>query len=71
MITHVSHTGDESVYPLVKALLCDQGRMKYLRPIYRALAATPSGKEFAKAVFAEAGPTYHPIASKMVGADLA
>ncbi len=58
------------MYPLAKALLCDQGRMKYLRPIYRALSATSEGKEFAKEVFAEAGPTYHPIAYKMVAADL-
>ncbi len=50
------------VLPRVAAFLRTQGRMKYLRPLYRALAQTPEGKEFGLSVFAEARAGYHPVA---------
>eukprot|EP00898_Chlorokybus_atmophyticus_P001097 jgi/Chlat1/1989/Chrsp158S02286 len=61
---------DESVVPLVARLLREQGRMKYLRPLYRALFKSKVGKEAALATFADCRNRYHPIASKMVASDL-
>ncbi|KAF8069679.1 lkhA [Scenedesmus sp. PABB004] len=64
--------GDEAVFPGVRAFLTEQGRMKYLRPLYRALLRSRSaaGPALARDTFAAAAPRYHPIARKMVEADL-
>jgi leukotriene-A4 hydrolase len=48
-----------------------QGRMKYLRPLYRALRLyKDGGRAFAEKTFEEARRMYHPIAEKMVASDL-
>ena len=56
--------------PAMAAFLKRIGRRKLILPIYTALAATPEGKEFARAVFADARPGYHPITSASVEAAL-
>ncbi len=48
--------------------LKEQGRMKYLRPLYRALAR--KHKDLALETFKGAAASYHPIAAKMVASDL-
>jgi aminopeptidase N len=42
------------------------GRMKYLRPLYRALAERPESRELAHAWFARFESRYHPIARDVV-----
>jgi aminopeptidase N len=53
-------------YPAADAalerFLTTQGRRKYLKPLYAALAATPEGLERARAIYAQAKPLYHGIA---------
>ena len=56
--------------PLTVQFLREQGRMKFLRPLYRALFRSKMGKEVAVQTFKECRHTYHPIAAKMVAADL-
>lgn len=46
------------------------GRMKFVRPLYRALHATDFGRGAALAAFGEKRAMYHPIAAKMVARDL-
>jgi leukotriene-A4 hydrolase len=51
--------------PAAEALerfLTTQGRRKYLKPLYAALAETPEGLERARAIYAKAKPLYHGIA---------
>ena len=62
------HAGDEAIIPLAVAFLKDQGRMKYLRPLYRSL--NRKHKAVAVETFKEAASSYHPIAAKMVASDL-
>ena len=51
--------------------LSEQGRMKFIRPLYRALAAgSTSGRELARSLFLDRQLSYHPVARKMVAADL-
>lgn len=50
-------------YPRVESFLIGQGRRKYVKPLYEALAKTPAGKERAKAIYAQARPGYHSITS--------
>jgi hypothetical protein len=45
--------------------------MKYLKPLYRALAARPETKDLAKELFTQYRATYHPIAQETVAALLA
>ena len=42
------------------------GRRKLIMPIYKALVATSDGLAFAKQVFAQAKPGYHPITTGSV-----
>jgi leukotriene-A4 hydrolase len=54
-----------SVFEFVKS----QGRMKFVRPLYRLLASS-SAQDEARRVFLENANTYHPIARKMLATDL-
>ncbi len=64
-------TGDETVFPLAAGFLEEQGRMKFTRPLYRALfRCGPNGKALALKTFQESGNKLHPIARKMVASDL-
>jgi leukotriene-A4 hydrolase len=55
-------TGYQPALPTIERFLLTVGRMRYLNPLYRELAAKkPEGLAFAQRVFAQAKPTYHPI----------
>ena len=43
--------------------LLEIGRRKLILPLYAALAATPAGRERARAIYRRARPGYHPIAT--------
>eukprot|EP00877_Chromochloris_zofingiensis_P004503 jgi/Chrzof1/14053/Cz08g22210.t1 len=51
-------------------LLQTQGRMKFLRPVYRALFRSKFGHQLALDTFKANADKYHPIARKMVEVDL-
>jgi aminopeptidase N len=53
-------------WPTVESYLIGVGRMRLISPLYRALAKTPDGLAFAKAVLVKAAPGYHPIARDAV-----
>lgn len=61
-----ARSGYEPAFPRLREFLQSVGRMKYLRPLYQALAAAPPTKAFAQEVFAAAAPHYHGIARRMV-----
>ena len=56
--------------PEVIAFVKAQGRMKFVRPLYRALHGWPEQKALAAKTFAEHANSYHPIARKMLAQDL-
>eukprot|EP01052_Picozoa_sp_SAG31_P020550 SAG31_NODE_1550_length_7909_cov_4.107554_2_plen_293_part_00 len=61
----------QSIYPHTVDFLAAQGRMKFVRPLYRALfRGDAAAKELALATFTRLKPTYHNITAKMVGRDL-
>lgn len=47
-----------------------QGRMKFARPLYKALHSSSMGRDKALSQFKQVQETYHPIARKMIAADL-
>jgi leukotriene-A4 hydrolase len=57
--------------PAIADFLKRIGRRKLIMPTYEALAATQEGRDFARKVFAEARPGYHPITTSAVEAALA
>ncbi|KAL7749856.1 Leucyl aminopeptidase yscIV [Sorochytrium milnesiophthora] len=61
----------EPVYPHVSEFLGEVGRMKYVRPLYRALNAAKNGRPVAVETFAKLRETYHPICAQQVAKDLA
>jgi leukotriene-A4 hydrolase len=64
--------GDEQILPTVIRFITTQGRMKYIRPLYRALfeSAAHTGKLLAIEAFEANKDFYHPIAAKMIAKDL-
>jgi leukotriene-A4 hydrolase len=62
--------GITAVHAPAVAFLGEQGRMKFVRPLYRDLFAAPESKALALSTFKKLRDTYHSICSKMVAKDL-
>lgn len=60
----------EDIIPHVVKLLTEQGRMKFTRPLYRALYKSKMGREIARETFVKNQSRYHAICAKMVSRDL-
>ena len=58
------------IIPKVVDFIGSQGRMKFVRPLYRALRDLKQGDGLAKETFGKLKSLYHPIARKMVAQDL-
>ncbi len=61
---------DPAILPVALRLATTAGRMKYCRPLYRALYASKMGKSAAVKAFKENSDFYHAIAAKMIAQDL-
>jgi len=61
---------DESILPATVRFLKSQGRMKFIRPLYKALFHSKMGKDLAVETFLQHRDFYHPIGAKMVASDL-
>lgn len=59
-------SGYAPVLPRVEELLGHIGRMKYLKPLYQALAKRDETKALARELFAKLRGGYHPIAQQVV-----
>jgi len=55
-----------SVLPRVENVLSRIGRMKYLKPLYRALSRHEETRAIARDLFTRFAPRYHPIAQQVV-----
>jgi hypothetical protein len=53
------------VFARLREVLVSVGRMKYLRPLYRALGATPRTRTLAREIFAAARPGYHALSARV------
>ena len=60
----------EFIVPHVLNFVTEQGRMKFVRPLYRALYGWEAQRELAVQTFLEHRSNYHPIAAKMLSQDL-
>jgi leukotriene-A4 hydrolase len=58
------------IVPKAVEFLLSAGRMKFVRPLFRALFKSKVGRDTAIAVFQKNKQIYHPICSKMVAKDL-
>ncbi len=65
-LTLALRSGYHAVIPRVREVLGAVGRMKYLRPLYTALAADPRTRAVASSAYAQHRASYHPIAQSMV-----
>jgi leukotriene-A4 hydrolase len=65
-LTLALKSGYTAVLPRVQQVLREVGRMKYLRPLYTALATDPRTRDVAASTFAANRESYHPIARQMV-----
>jgi len=63
--------GHLELLPKVEIFLRSKGRMKYLKPLFAALAETDEGRTHAERIFADARSSYHPVAVRAVESTLA
>lgn len=61
---------DKSIVPIAVRFITSQGRMKYIRPLYKSLYRSNMGKHIAIGTFLTNKDVYHPIAAKMIAIDL-
>ncbi|KKO45823.1 aminopeptidase [Arsukibacterium ikkense] len=59
-------TGYQQVMPQLEQYLISIGRRKLIIPLYKQLATTPEGLAFARKVYQQARPGYHPLAQGSV-----
>lgn len=62
--------GDATIIPVVVRFITTQGRMKFVRPLYRAMFASKMAKDVAVKTFVEHRDFYHPVCAKMLAKDL-
>jgi aminopeptidase N len=55
-------------YPALEAYLEHNGRRKLVKPLYQELMKTTAGAEFAKRVYSQARPGYHPVMAEAMDA---
>lgn len=61
---------DASILPVTIRFITTQGRMKFVRPLYKLLYKSEMGRDLAVATFLQHRDFYHPICAKMVAIDL-
>jgi leukotriene-A4 hydrolase len=61
---------DSDILPIVVRFVTSQGRMKYIRPLYRAMFESKMARPLAVQTFINHKDFYHPIAAKMVAYDM-
>ncbi len=61
----------EPVFDRVRRVLLRVGRMKYLRPLYKALGGHPRTRALAREVYAAASPGYHELSRRAAEAVMA
>ncbi|KAL0483691.1 leucine aminopeptidase [Acrasis kona] len=60
----------EPIYDQVVSFVGEQGRMKFVRPLYVALNKAEGGRQIALDCFKKQKSGYHQIAQKMIERDL-
>ncbi|HZI64410.1 MAG TPA: M1 family metallopeptidase [Thermoanaerobaculia bacterium] len=60
-LMHAVKNNYQPARPAVERFLLSMGRRKFLRPLYQEMAKTPEGLEWARRVYTQARPTYHPV----------
>ena len=65
-LTLAVKSGEAKVHPRVEEVLGEVGRMKYLKPLYKALMGRAETKALARRCFERFAPRYHPIAKQVI-----
>ncbi|KAI8388206.1 uncharacterized protein BYT42DRAFT_491890 [Radiomyces spectabilis] len=60
----------EAIYPEIVAFVTEQGRMKFVRPLYRLLYRAKNGADLAQQTYLKHKQFYHPIAAQLIEKDI-
>ncbi|CAO3594765.1 unnamed protein product [Absidia cylindrospora] len=63
-------TSFEPIYPEVVEFITEQGRMKFVRPLFRLLYEAKNGKQLAIDTYLKHKKFYHPIAATLIAKDI-
>jgi leukotriene-A4 hydrolase len=67
-LTHVVASRYEPAYRALESFLVDQGRRKFLQPLYLAMEQDESQRDLGRRIYAKARPGYHPISAAAIDA---
>lgn len=65
-LTIAATSGYATVFPKIREVLMRVGRMKYLRPLYGALAHHAETRALARSIFDKARTGYHPLSRRVI-----
>ena len=65
-LTHVIQTDYEPGMAKLRGFLTQQGRRKFLQPLYSKLCETAEGRELAKQIYSIARPGYHAVSRQTI-----
>ena len=60
----------EPVFDRVRDVLLTVGRMKYLRPLYKALGAHPRTQKLAREIYEKGKPAYHSLSRRVIESEM-
>jgi len=60
----------EPAFPKLRAFLSEVGRMKYLRPLYKAMASSPRTRAMASEIFAATKDSLHKLSANVIGQEI-
>jgi leukotriene-A4 hydrolase len=60
----------EPAFPKIKAFLSEVGRMKYLRPLYKALASSPRTRSLGRELFQNTKDSLHQLSANVIGQEI-
>jgi aminopeptidase N len=69
-LQHVVRSRFAPGYPALEGFLTRQGRRKFVKPLFEAMAAHPETKALARRIYEKTRPRYHPIVVSAVDAIL-
>ena len=60
----------EPAFPRIREVLLTVGRMKYLRPLYKALAGTPRTQNLAREIYGAGKAAYHSLSRRVIEGEI-
>ncbi len=69
-LTIAASSDYEPAFPKIRAFLSEVGRMKYLRPIYKAMANSERTRALASEIYSATKDSLHQLSANVIGQEI-